>query len=114
PVGRISSSAEFFLPAKRSDLAARLTRSAAGPRALRVAGPSFNPSSQNTTSTPFAGAAKPPKASLRASVIGRGSLWSEMRTEGSPRPYGAGPRAVQSPKNGNSGLFSRSGPQDGS
>src|SRR5665213_2849815 len=74
PSGTTSSSAEPLLPVKRSALAARITRPAAAPSALAVAGPNLSPSSQNTTRTPvtpiLAGAAKGANPSFRASDIG--------------------------------------------
>src|SRR5262245_65271013 len=69
PAGIGRSSVEFCLPVNRSTFAARSTTSAASPKAFRVAGPNFNPSSQNTIRTPFAGVANGAKPSFKASVI---------------------------------------------
>src|ERR1700722_14718039 len=58
PAGAMMSSVVPLLPVKPSASAARLTRSAAPPRSLRVAAPILRASSQKTISTPFAGALK--------------------------------------------------------
>ena len=63
------SSALPLLPVNRSAAAARCNRSPAGASTLRVAGPSFSPSSQNTIRTPFGGVENASNPSLRASAM---------------------------------------------
>src|SRR5882757_10488971 len=67
------SSAEALLPLNWLVAAARLTVSAAVPSALRVVGPNFNISSQNTTRMPLAAVENGTKPTLTASVIGESS-----------------------------------------
>src|SRR5258705_11579919 len=67
------SSAEALLPLNWLAVAARLTVSAAAPSALRVAGPNFSVSSQNTTRMPLGAVENGTKPTLTASVIGESS-----------------------------------------
>src|SRR5260370_15177051 len=67
------SSAEALLPLNWLAVAARLTVSAAAPSALRVAGPNFSVSSQNTTRMPLGAVENGTKPTLTASVIGKSS-----------------------------------------
>src|SRR4029453_14392391 len=89
PAGTGRSRVEFFLPVNRSAFAARSTSPVASPKAFRVAGPKFNPSSQNTKRTPFAGVRNGAKPSFKASVIevlfrlilkNHGPLWPGLGT----------------------------------
>ena len=85
PGGATISSADPFLPLKRSAAAARATRSPAGSSALRVAGPNLSPSSQNTTRTPLAGRGEGGKFELEGAGHRDGSSfdcmgWCETRT----------------------------------
>src|SRR3954471_4135356 len=70
PSGARISSAAPLLPLNALAAAARLTVSAAGPSALRVAAPNFSASSQNTTRTPRDAAENGTKPTLTASDIG--------------------------------------------
>src|SRR6266480_639630 len=67
------SSAEALLPLNWLAAAARLTVSAAAPSALRVVGPNFSISSQNTTRMPLAAVENGTKPTLTASLIGKSS-----------------------------------------
>src|SRR4051794_24311203 len=78
--GATMSRADPDLPVKRSEAAARATRSPVGSSALRVAPPNRTPSSANTTRTPLAGGASGAKASLGPSAM-EGFLSDGFRRE---------------------------------
>src|SRR3954451_18070983 len=69
PSGARTSKAAPFLPLNEAAAVARFTSSVATPSALAVDGPSFRPSSQNTTRMPRAAAANGTKPTLMASDI---------------------------------------------
>src|SRR3954453_12865875 len=71
PSGSRMSRVDPLLPLYWLVAAARLTRLAALPRDLRVAGPSFNVSSQKITTLPRPALVNGTKPSLRASDIGK-------------------------------------------
>src|SRR3954447_2363329 len=73
PSGARMSRTAPLLPLKAAAEAARFTRSAAPPSALAVAGPSFRPSSQNTTRMPRAAADNGTKPTLMASDMDNSS-----------------------------------------
>ena len=80
PAGATMSSALPLLPVKRSAAAARCNRSPVGASALRVAGPSFKPSSQNRTRTPLEGVANGANPSLAGIGHGNSSHRSVQRS----------------------------------
>ncbi|MHC2280577.1 hypothetical protein ACVME8_007220 [Bradyrhizobium diazoefficiens] len=83
PSGARMSSAAPLLPLKAAAEAARFTSSVAPPSALAVAGPSFKPSSQNTTRMPRAAADNGTKPTLMASGMGNSSkTWGFCRSTG--------------------------------
>ncbi|MGY4337000.1 hypothetical protein ACVWW3_001906 [Bradyrhizobium sp. LM2.9] len=73
PSGARMSSAAPLLPLKAAAEAARFTSSMAPPSALTVAGPSFRPSSQNTTTMPRTAVDNGTMPTLMASDIGNSS-----------------------------------------
>ena len=80
------SSDAALLPVNRSAAAARCTRSPAGASALRAAGPSFSPSSQNTDKNALGWGRK--RGEFRLAGIGHGNVLSAAAA----RRYGvAGP-----------------------
>src|SRR4051794_15130523 len=107
PRGATISSADPFLPLKRSAAAALATRSPVGLIARRAAEPNLSPSSQNRTRTPLAGAARGANSSLRAPNIGWDLLIGFNKTGGFARPprgsYRLGQRAALRLRHGGSG-----------
>ena len=80
------SSALPLLPVKWSAAAARCTQVAGRRERLRVAGPNFSPSSQNTIRTPLAGGGKRGKSELQGVGHGRdSSLQSRQQSDGRAR-----------------------------
>src|SRR6266702_2749251 len=103
PSGARMSRAAPLLPLNEAAAAARFTSSLAPPSALAVAGPSFRPSSQNTTRMPRAAEANGTKPTLMASDMGNSSRTWGFLPVGDP--------GQRSELNGDSLDFPHYGPQ---